>query len=148
MNNRTNVYSLLMAILLLIFLCNCSNDQLVYAYVVTKPIPEQNDVDTWRPVMRVTFRVGKNKVVTEVASLMDEYNDCTIQNKNNWQCQYVDGTGNNTFGFVDGKYWKDPGWGDDIKYVSRWEYNLIRCKWHQFESGKFKGTASCLQTFI
>ena len=126
-----SVRNLLITILLPTSICSCSNDQVVYAYVVTKPIPEQNDVNEWRPVMQVTFRVGEKKVVTEVASLVDEYNDCTIQNKNNWECRYTDGTGNNRFGFIHGKYWKDPGWGDDIKYVSRWEYNLIRCKWYQ-----------------
>ena len=89
--------------------------------------------------MRVTFRVSENKVVSEVASLVDEYEDCEISNKNNWQCRYTDGTGMNRFGFIGGKYWEEPGWGENIKHVSRWEYNLIRCKWYQSDNGNLKG---------
>lgn len=143
-----NLRNLLITILLLTSICSCSNDQTVYAYIVTKPVPEQIDVSEWRPVMRVIFQVGESKVVSEVAGCLDEYEECTIFDKNNWECQYADGTGSNRFGFADGKYWKDPGWGENIKYVTRWEYNLIRCKWYQFNNGKFRGTASCLQTFI
>ncbi len=143
-----NIRIFLITLLTFAGITSCDDGQIIYAYVVVKPVPEQNDVSEWRPVMRVTFRVGKNKVISEVASLVDEYEDCTILNKKNWECQYIDGTGDNKFGFIDGKYWKEPGWGDDIKYVSRWKYNHIRCKWHQFENGKFKGVAKCLQTFI
>lgn len=141
-------YNLLITVLLLIGISSCSNDQTVYAYIVTKPIPEQIDVSEWRPVMRVAYRVNESNVVSDVAGCLDEYEVCTILDKNNWDCQYEDGTGKNRFGFRDGKFWKDPGWGDDIKYVTRWEYNLIRCKWYQFDKGKLKGMASCLQTFI
>ena len=142
------VQTILIAVIIFICVCSCSNDQIIYAYVVTKPMPEENNVSEWRPVIRVTFRVYESKVISEVAGVVDEYDDCTISNKNNWECQYSDGMGNNRFGFAAGKYWKDPDWGDDIKYVSRWEYNLIRCKWFQSDNGKFKGTAACLQTFI
>ena len=143
-----NAPNLLIAILLLTSICSCRNDQAVYAYMVAKPIPEQSVVSEWRPVMRVTFRVGKNKVVSDVAGCLDEYEKCTILNNKNWECQYADGTGSNRFGFIDGIYWKDPDWDNNIKYVSRWEYNLIRCKWYQFDNGKLRGTALCLQTFI
>jgi hypothetical protein len=115
---------------------------------VTKSISDEVKINEWRPVMRVIFRVGENKVLTEVAGLLDEYESCSIIDKNNWECHYTDGTGSNRFGFAEGKYWKDPVWGDDIKYVSRWKYNVIRCNWHQFDNGKIKGTASCLRTYI
>ena len=127
-----------------IFICACSTDQTVYGYVVTKI--EQSDI--WQPVMRVTFRVGEDKVISEVAGLLDEYQDCSIKNKNNWECRYQDDRGINKFGFTKGKYWNLPGWGNEIRYVSRWEYNLIRCKWYRQNSGVFKGTAECLRTFI
>ena len=116
--------------------------------MVAKPTPKQIDVHEWRPVMRVTFRVGENKVISEVAGLLDEYRDCKVLDRKNWECQYTDGTGSNSFGFIDGKYWKKPGWGKNIRYVSRWEYNLIRCKWFQYNQGKLRGMALCIQTFI
>jgi hypothetical protein len=137
---------LLTIVISLIAMCGCSNDQVVYAYVVTKSISEENKRNEWRPVMRVAFLVGEKKVMTEVAGLLDEYESCSIINKNNWECQYTDGAGRNRFGFNEGKYWKDPVWSDDIKYVSRWQYNVIRCNWYQFDNGKIKGTASCLRT--
>jgi len=126
----------------------CSNDCIVYSYVVVKPTVEDSTVNEWCPVMRVTYRVGENTVISEVASLVDEYEDCSIKNKNNWQCQYEDGTGKNKFGFEGGSYWQAPSWSDDVRHVSRWEYNVIRCKWFQHDSGRVKGIVSCLQTYI
>ena len=141
-----NIRTSLFAVLSLLSTYSCSNDQTVYGYVVTKP--EKSDVSIWRPVMRVTFRIAEDKIISEVAGLLDEYQNCTITNKNNWECQYDDDRGINKFGFDKGVYWNEPGWGNDIKYVSRWEYNLIRCKWYQHNSGTFKGTVECLQTYI
>ncbi len=138
----------LLALLVLTSICSCANNQDVYAYIVSKPTSNQSDVSDWRPVMRVTYRITDGKVISEVANVVDEYDDCNILSIQNWECQYVDGTGRNSFGFTDGQYWEKPGWGKNIKYVSRWEYNLIRCKWYQFDNGAFKGTAMCLQTFV
>ena len=143
-----NIRNLLFVAISIISICGCSNDELVYAYIVVKPDPEQKTISEWRPVMRVIYRVGENKVISDVAGCLDEYEECTISDKNNWKCQYEDGTGSNRFGFVDGRYWKIPNWGDDIRYVSRWEYNMIRCKWYQHDNGKFKGMVSCLRTYI
>ena len=126
----------------------CNNDQVVFSYVVVKPTVEDRVFNEWRPVMKVTYRVGENTVISEVANLLDEYKNCSIKDINNWQCQYEDGTGENKFGFNGGKFWKVPVLGEDIRYVSRWEYNVIRCKWFQYNSGRFKGMASCLQTYI
>ncbi len=142
--NNCRKMKLLIASTMLVFICACGADQTVYGYVVTKI--EQSD--GWQPVMRVTFRVGEDKVISEVAGLLDEYQDCTIENKHNWECRYQDGRGANKFGFTKGKYWNTPGWGSDIRYVSRWEYNLIRCKWYRQNSGTFNGTKECLRTFI
>ena len=139
--------SILALVIVIVNLMACSNDKTVYAYVVVKPTVE-SAISEWRPVMRVTYRVGEDRVITEVAGILDEYQDCTIQNKNNWQCQYEDDRGYNKFGFTDGEYWDQPGWGEDIKHVSRWEYNMIRCKWYQRDNGNFKGMVSCLKTYI
>jgi len=126
----------------------CSNDRIVYSYVVVKTAVEDDVINEWRPVMRVTYRVGENSVISEVAGLLDKYEGCSIKDKNNWQCQYEDGTGKNIFGFNDGRYWKAPSIGEDVRHVLRWEYNVIRCKLFQHDSGRFKGIVSCLQTFI
>ncbi len=126
----------------------CNNEQIVFSYVVVKPTVEDSVVNEWRPVMKVAYRVGENTVISEVANLLDEYKNCSIKDKNNWQCQYEDGTGKNKFGFNEGEYWKAPVLGEDVRYVSRWEYNVIRCKWFQYDSGKLKGMVSCLQTYI
>ena len=98
--------------------------------------------------MRVAYRIADYKVISEVANVIDEYDDCKILNKNNWECQYTDGTGKNTFGFKNGKFWEKPGWGSNIKHVSRLNYNYIRCKWYQNDFGMLKGTYLCLKTFI
>lgn len=98
--------------------------------------------------MRVTYHISGDKILSEVANVIDEYNDCAIQNNDNWECQYRDGTGFNKFGFTEGKYWEKPDWGDDVKYASRWEYNYVRCKWYQYDYGMLKGTYTCLKTFI
>ena len=143
-----NIRILLTAVLSITSVCGCSDNQLVYAYIVAKPDAGQETISKWRPVMRVIYRVGENKVISDVAGCLVEYQECKILDKNNWECQYKDGTGSNRFGFVNGKYWKNPNWGDDIRYVSRWEYNRIRCKWYQHDNGKFKGMVSCLQTYI
>ena len=142
------LHKLLIVVLLITCFCSCKNDQAVHAYMVAKPTPKQINVHNWRPVMRVTFRVSESKVISEVAGLLDEYEDCNVLDRNNWECHYTDGTGSNRFGFIDGKYWKNPGWDNNIKYVSRWEYNLIRCKWFQYNKGKLRGTVLCLKTFI
>ena len=141
-------FYLFITITLLIYVFGCDNDQVIYAYIVAKPTQEQSKVNEWQPVLRVTYRVGDTKVISEVAGLLDEFKNCNISNKKNWECQYQDGRGINRFGFKNGKFWEDPGWGDRIKHVTRWEYNMIRCKWYQTFEGKFKGIASCLKTYI
>ena len=143
-----NVRTLLIVFGSLVSIYGCSDDQTVFAYVVVKPMQEHDPINEWRPLMRVTYRIGENTVVSDVAGCLDEYHNCTIMNKNNWECQYEDGTGSNKFGFVDGKYWKKPGTGDDIQYVSRLKYNVIRCKWYQHDDGLVKGMVSCLKTYI
>ena len=147
-NINLSVRFLLIVSLSILFLIACSNDRIVYSYVVVKPTVEDSMVNEWRPVMRVTYRVRENSVISEVAGLLDEYENCSIKNMNNWQCQYEDGTGKNTFGFNDGRYWQAPGWGSDVRHVSRWEYNVIRCKWFQHDNGRVVGIASCLKTYI
>ena len=142
------IHNILIITIICIGMYSCSNEPVVYAYVVTKQLDEQDNVGDWQPLMRVTFRVGENKVISEIASLVDEYGNCTITDRHNWECQYTDGRGMNKFGFKSGDYWKEPDWGENIKYVSRWEYNVIRCKWYQQDEGKFNGLASCFRTFI
>ena len=135
-------------IFILTCIYSCSNNQDVYAYIVAKPTSKHSSVSDWRPVMRVTYRIKDKKVISEVANVVDEFENCEIKNVQNWECQYIDGTGQNNFGFTNGQFWQRPGWGENIKYVSRWKYNLIRCKWYQFDNGAFKGTALCLKTFV
>lgn len=139
---------LFITLILTLFIQTCSNERNAYAYVVVKSSPEEREISEWRPVMRVIYRVGDATVISEVAGLLDEYDNCEIENIDNWHCQYEDGTGQNKFGFKNGKYWQEPGWDGEIKHVSRWSYNLIRCKWFQNEKGKFEGIKSCLATYI
>ena len=143
-----NLLRVFISVLAISFICGCSNDQTVYAYMVVKNMSEEKKVNKWRPVLRIGYRVGENKVMSEVAGLLDEYQNCKISNRNNWECQYEDGTGLNKFGFKKGRYWQAPMQDENAKYVSRWEYNVIRCKWHQIEKGKLKGLASCFRTYI
>ena len=134
--------------MLLLFIIACSNERIVYSYLVVKPNVEAGIANDWRPVMRVAYRVGENTVISEVAGLLDEYKDCSIQNVNNWQCQYEDDTGKNTFGFKNASYWQAPNLGENVRRVSRWEYNIIRCKRFQHDNGRISGLTSCLKTYI
>ncbi len=146
--DKSKMRILLIIIVSITSFYGCSQENETYVYVVVKPDVEESNVSEWRPVMRVTYRIFEDTVVSEVAGLLDEYKNCIIKNKNNWQCQYEDGTGSNRFGFKSGQYYESPGWGDAIRHVSRWEYNLIRCKWYQHDSGKLEGAVSCLKTYI
>jgi len=139
---------LLITILSIVSVYGCDNPQTAHDYVVVKSAPEQLDISNWRPVMNVTYQIKEKSVISEVGGQLDEYHDCEIKNNRNWQCQYEDGVGKNIFGFKDGKYFSAPGWGNEIKHVSRWEYNLIRCRWYRHDNGYLKGMASCLQTYI
>jgi len=130
-----------------IYACNGQN-QTVYAYVVVKSTPDNSHISDWRPVMRVKYHLHPDSIISEVAGLLDEYENCEIKNKNNWQCQYEDGMGRNLFGFVKGQYFSSPGWGVDIKHVSRWKYNSIRCKWYRHDDGNIMGLFSCLKTYV
>ena len=145
---KTFLLDLLIMFALTPLLIACDNDQVVYSYVVVKPNIEDSMVNEWRPVMRVTYRVGESTVVSEVAGLLDEYKNCSIHDLYNWQCKYEDDTGENTFGFKDATYYRSPSWGSDVRHVSRWEYNLIRCKWFQHDNGRVAGMAACLKTYI
>jgi len=132
----------------MLFLIGCSNDRIIHAYVVVKSNVQDNTVDEWQPVMKVTYRVGENTVISEVAGLLDKYEDCSVKNIYNWQCEYEDGTGKNAFGFSKASYWRSPSPEEDIRHVSRWEYNLIRCKWFQHDYGRVAGISACLKTYI
>jgi len=83
-NINLSVRYLLIASLSTLFLIACSNDRIVYSYVVVKPTVEDSMVNEWRPVMRVAYQVSENTVISEVAGLLDEYKDCSIKNINNW----------------------------------------------------------------
>lgn len=93
------MYNLLILTLWIFCINACSNDRIVYSYVVVKSTVEDSTVNDWRSVMRVTYSIHENSDISEVAGLLDEYQVCSIKNKNNWQCQYEDGTGKNIFGF-------------------------------------------------
>ena len=134
-------------IFLLFLLLGCGSSNQIHTYMIVKSISEDILVSKWRPVVRVTYRFERDVVISEVASLVDEYHDCEINDINNWRCDYIDGLGQNSFGFVRGKYWKSPSL-EDAKYVTRTEYNLIRCKWFIHNEGLFSGIVSCLKTYV
>ena len=145
---KLNLIVRLLIIYILVLISGCSNTNEIYTYVVVKSNSDEKVVSEWRPVMRVIYRVGEKSVISEVAGLLDEYQNCAIENKSNWHCEYEDGTGHNKFGFKKGVFWQEPGWDGEIDHVSRWDFNVIRCKWYQYEKGKFDGIKTCLKTFV
>ena len=64
---KARIVFIILLLCITITICSCGKDQIIYAYVVAKPLPEQSDISEWRPVMRVTYRVSNNKVISEVA---------------------------------------------------------------------------------
>ncbi len=126
----------------------CYQEQVKHGYVVVKSTSEYQHIHEFRPVIRVTYRIQQSVVISELAGLVEEYKDCEIIDLNNWECRYNDGTGFNKFGFTSGVYWKTPVRDKDIQYVSRWQYNVIRCKWYLHYNGVFKGLTSCVKTYI
>ncbi len=142
-----NIYHIVVVILCLNMIA-CNSNSVIHAYVVVQSGPEYIQIDDMRPVIRVTYRIEGSEIISELAGLVEEYEECNIINIKNWQCQYSDGTGINQFGFTKGKYWKSPITDASIKYVSRWEYNIIRCKWYQYYRGMLEGLSSCVKTYI
>lgn len=142
-----NIFQLIVVILCL-SITACDSDSVIHAYVVVKSEPEYLQIDDMRPLIRVTYRIDGSEIISELAGLVEEYEECKITNINNWQCKYTDDTGINQFGFTKGKYWKNPITDASIKYVSRWEYNIIRCKWYLHYRGTLNGLTTCIKTYI
>ena len=136
------------ALLICFLVISCSKESEIHAYVVIKSDPEYMEINDMRPLIRVSYRIKDGQVISELAGLVEEYKQCKIVNLENWKCQYTDGTGLNQFGFTNGKYWKNPITDESIKYVGRWEYNIIRCKWYLYYNGKLKGLSLCVKTYI
>jgi len=126
----------------------CYSENVVHAYMIVKTNPEYSHVHDWRPVIQVTYSINGDEVISKLAGLVEVYKGCEIINIGNWECHYTDGTGFNKFGFSDRKYWKIPASDENVKYVSRWKYNVIRCKWYLHYNGVYKGILSCLKTYI
>ena len=125
------------------FVAACGDDRIVTAYPLMKVDPKTSFNHEWLPMNPTTYRVSENKVVSNTIGFLRETRDCTVWTANEWECRYSDGSG--TFGFRDGTYWENPQ-RKGLKYVSRFEYNLVRCKWsiNDPHEGLFWGTVSCI----
>ena len=121
----------------------CGENMIITEYSLKKVDPESNYGHDWLPLNPTTYRIGNNSVTSEIAGILNKYDNCITMSVENWECEYNDGSGN--FGFRNGEFWEQPEWSD-VKVVSRLEYNRVRCEWgyeDEYE-GKFWGAVRCV----
>ena len=124
---KLNIASVLIAVLML---SACGDDDVVVVYQARKVDPATWGFGhEWIVKNPTIYRIGESSVVTKVGSFVEKYNDCAILTVDDWKCTYPDKSG--SFGFRDGEFWRYPndGW-EDIKTISRFQYNVISCKWN------------------
>lgn len=141
---RTTTFtSLLFLISIVILLTACGNSDIITVYSLKKVNPKKNYGHKWLPLSRTTYRIKNNIVVSDTGGMLAKYENCIIMSPDNWECHYVDGSG--SFGFRDGEFWRMPEW-DDIKTVSSFEYNRVRCEWalEDKDEGIFWGIVRCI----
>lgn len=134
---------MLAVLLALVLLAGCGDDRTITAYPLKNVDPKTSYGHEWLPLNPTIYLVGEKQVVSKTVGLLAEYHKCTILSPRNWECSYSDGSGR--FGFRDGEYWEVPVWGG-VEYVSRLEYNWVRCKWafHDKHEGYFWGAVRCV----
>ncbi len=87
-----------------------------------------NDIEVYTP------NVGKQYVIISHGGYVEKYTKCVVKDKNDWQCDFDDNSGN--FGFASGQFFDYPNYdvmhsstGELMKkmyYPSRFEYiNLV-----------------------
>jgi len=134
----------LIAILFLFgVLVGCRDDSMVTEYPLLKVNPKKSYGHEWLTLNPTTYRIGDDSVTSETAGILTKHEKCVILSPDNWECQYSDGSGR--FGFRDGTFWAEPTTAN-IKYVSRFKYNCVRCEWafqDKYE-GKFWGSIRCI----
>jgi hypothetical protein len=134
----------LIAILFFIsLLTTCGDSRLVTEYPLKKVDPKENQGIEWLPLNPTTYRIDNNIVISETLGLLAKYEECKALSLDNWECKYSDGSG--SFGFKNGEFWRIPAFRD-IKVVSRFEYNCIRCEWalKDTHEGMLWGAARCI----
>jgi len=126
-----------------LFVASCGDDGTATSYALQKVDPKFSYGHDWLPLNPATYLISKNKVVRKIAGSLKDFEDCTVFTVNDWECRYSDGSG--TFGFRNGTYWALPK-QEDIKLVSRFEYNRVRCEWSIDDpyEGIFWGIVSCV----
>lgn len=134
-----------MLILLPVLLCIicCDDRQAVTVYTVSKVNPKESYGHEWLPLNPTIYKIDNGQVIANTEGFLRKYQDCVVLSVSDWECRYSDDSGR--FGFRDGEYWVFPV-QSDIKIVSRWKYNMIRCEWaiNDRTDGRFWGTVRCL----
>lgn len=81
------------------------------------------------------YRIRGDKIVGRVGDLINEYEDCTIFNEDNWSCTHSDESA--TFGVKQGLYFENINI-DKFPYLDnysksetlpRFGYILLQCRW-------------------
>jgi hypothetical protein len=121
----------------------CGDDRIVTVYSLKKVDPQKSYGHEWLCLNPTTYHIGEDKVVSSIVGNLKEYRKCTILSPRDWECSYSDGSGR--FGFRNGEYWESPVW-NDVKHVSRFEYNRVRCEWaiNSEIDGYFWGAVRCV----
>ena len=127
------------AVLVLFLLVACGDDQTVTGYSLQKVNSAKNYGHDWLPLNPSTFTVRERTVVSNTIGSLSKYKDCIIQSPEDWECRYSDGSGR--VGFRGGDYWLSP-LHKGRRIVTRWEYNIVRCKWAIKDSAIW-GAISC-----
>ena len=71
------------------------------------------------------YKISGNYIIRKTAGFVPKHENCTIFDIDNWVCGPH---GKKGFGFMEGKFFENPK-GDDTRIVSRFQYNVIGCKY-------------------
>ena len=120
------------AIALTLALAVVACDERVRVYPIRRVDPPIEGNIKWIPLNPSTYRISASgEVVKEILGSVTKYEDCAVLDARNWKCTYSKRS-SDSFGMRDGSFWTLPtalesaGW--EIQYVSRLEYNLVRCQ--------------------
>lgn len=117
-----SVASILTVALLLL---GCDREQKITVYMLKKNNSESTLGIGWWPLNPITYYLKDGKVISNSGGIIEEYGNCTIASRDNWECRLSDGSGK--FGVMNGVYWNYPLWSD-VKIVSSFEYRIIKCR--------------------
>lgn len=140
---RTLIALLMLAILASAGCTSRSGDVYVYEVECTGPVIENQCSGKWSPLNRQLYTIFAEQQIVVYTSVFgpDRLSKCAVQNVENWQCEYSDGSA--IFRMIDGKFSKVVNkemvstltleWDKRRRFVPWWKYAQIWLRVFAFE---------------